>query len=38
MNVEVIYEIFHIVNCGCEIKLAMILAVINAIYGIALKS
>ena len=31
---EVIYEIFHILNCGCEIKQAMILAVVNAIYAI----
>ena len=31
---EVIYEIFHILNCGCEIKWAMILAVMNAIYSI----
>ena len=27
-----IYEIFYILNCGCEIKLAMIFAVMNAIY------
>ena len=31
MNVEVMYEIFHILNCGCEIKLAMILTAMNAI-------
>ena len=34
MNVEIIYEIFHILSCGCEIKQAMILAVMNAIYAI----
>ena len=28
---ELIYEMFHILNCGCEIKLAMIIAVANAI-------
>ena len=27
---EVIYEIFHILNCGFEIKYAMIFAVMNA--------
>ena len=26
---EVIYEIFHILNCGFEIKHAMIIAVMN---------
>ena len=26
---EVIYEIFHILNCGFEIKYAMIIAVMN---------
>ena len=26
-----IYEIFHILNCGFEIKKAMIIAVMNAI-------
>ena len=28
------YEIFHILNCGREIKSAMILTVMNAIYAI----
>ena len=28
---EVIYEMFHILNCGFEIKEAMIIAVMNAI-------
>ena len=28
---EVIYEMFHILNCGFEIKCAMIIAVMNAI-------
>ena len=28
---EVIYEIFHMLNCGFEIKYAMIIAVMNAI-------
>ena len=28
---EVIYEMFHILNCGFEIKCAMIIAVVNAI-------
>ena len=28
---EVIYEMFHILNCGFEIKWAMIIAVMNAI-------
>ena len=28
---EVIYEMFHILNCGFEIKSAMIIAVMNAI-------
>ena len=32
---EVTYEMFHIYNCGFEIKWAMILAVMNAIYEIA---
>ena len=33
---EMIYEIFHVIllNCGCEIKLAMFLAVKNAFYAI----
>ena len=31
---EVIYGIFHILNCGCEIKLSMILSVMKAIYAI----
>ena len=31
---EVIYEIFHIMNCTCEIKLALILAVIKTIYAV----
>ena len=35
---EVIYEIFHTLNCGCEIKSAMIFAVTNAIYAIAYRS
>ena len=36
ISFEVIYEIFPILNCGCEIKyLAMILTVMNAIYTIA---
>ena len=30
-----IYEIHHILNCGCEIIQAMILAVVNAIFAIA---
>ena len=30
-----VYEIFHILNCGCEIKQAMILAVMTAIHAIA---
>ena len=34
MNVEVMYGIFHILNCGCEIKLAIILTVMNAIEAI----
>ena len=32
---EVICEIFQILNCRCEIKEAMILAVMKAIYGFA---
>ena len=28
---EVIYEMFHILNCGFEINEAMIMAVMNAI-------
>ena len=32
---EVICEIFQILNCGCEMKEAMILAVMKAIYAIA---
>ena len=32
---EVMYEIFHTLNSGCEIKSAMILAVMNAIYAVA---
>ena len=28
---EVIYKVFHILNCACEIKEAMILGVMNAI-------
>ena len=28
---EVVYEMFHILNCGFEIKWAMIIAVMNAI-------
>ena len=32
---EVIYEMIHILNCGFEIKKAMIIAVMNAIYAIA---
>ena len=32
---EVIYEMFHIWNCGCEIKEAMKFAVMKAIYAIA---
>ena len=28
---EVIYEMFHMLNCGLEIKEAMIIAVMNAI-------
>ena len=35
MNFEVTYEIFHILNSWCEIKEAMILAVMNVIYAIA---
>ena len=27
---EVMYEMFHIWNCGLEMKLAMIIAVMNA--------
>ena len=27
---EVIYEMFHLLNCGFEIKYAMIIAVMNA--------
>ena len=27
---KVIYEVFHILNCGLEIKSAMIIAVMNA--------
>ena len=29
---EGIYEMFHILNCGFEIKSAMIIAVMNAIF------
>ena len=32
---EVICEIFQILNCECEMKEAMILAVMKAIYAIA---
>ena len=32
---EVICERFHILNCECEMKEAMILAVMTAIYAIA---
>ena len=32
---EVICEIFQILNCGCQVKEAMILAVMKAIYAIA---
>ena len=32
---EVICEIFHILNCECEMKEAMMLAVMTAIYAIA---
>ena len=32
---EVIYEMFRILNCGLEIKLAMIFTVMNAIYAIS---
>ena len=35
---EVIYEMFHILNCGVEIKWAMIIAVMNAIEAIAYRS
>ena len=28
---EVIYEVFHILNCGFDFKLAMIIVEINAI-------
>ena len=38
MNVKGIYEIFHMLNCGCEINYAMMLAVIYAVYAGALKS
>ena len=37
MNFEVRYEIFHILNCWCEIKWAMIFAVMNLIYAIEYK-
>ena len=30
-STELIYEMFHILNCGFEIKYAMIIAVMNAI-------
>ena len=29
---EVLYEMFHTLNCGFEIKLAMIFAVMNAVF------
>ena len=29
---EVIFKMFHILNCGFEIKSAIIIAVMNAIY------
>ena len=32
---EVICEILHILNCECEMKEAMMLAVMTAIYAIA---
>ena len=35
MNVKLQYEILHILNCGCEVKYVMSLAVIKAICGIA---
>ena len=35
---EVIYEMFHILNWGFEIKKAMIIAVLNAILAIAYRS
>ena len=35
---EVIYERFHILNCGFEIKWAMIIAIMNAIQAIAYRS
>ena len=28
---EVIYEIYHMLNCGFEIKYALIIAVMNAV-------
>ena len=34
---KVIYKIFNILNCGCFIKWAMILAVMKPIYAIAYK-
>ena len=34
MIIEGVYEIFHILNCRCEIKEAMILSVMKAIHAI----
>jgi len=32
---EFIYELYHILNCGCEIKQPMILAIVKAIFATA---
>ena len=32
---KVLYEIFHILNCGSKMKFSMMLAVMKAIYAIA---